>query len=171
MNIRLRHMASGLVALVAAATFSSLAVAADAGGIAIVDAWARPSAIVGGNGAGYFTVENQGEEADTLLKVEADVSKSVELHTMTMDGMVMRMRKITSAVVPPHGKLVFAPGGNHVMFIGLKAPLKEGDSLPVTLVFEHAGAIETAMSVRKPMPAPERMKPMDGMGAMPGMDR
>lgn len=169
MNIRLHSLAAGFVALVAATALSASAGAADAGGIAIVDAWARPSAIAGGNGAGYFTVENRGEEADNLLRVEADVSKSVELHTMTMEGMVMRMRKIDAAAVPPHGQLVFAPGGNHVMFVGLKAPLKEGDSLPVTLVFEHAGAIEAVMSVRKPMPAPGSMKPMDGMGAMPGM--
>jgi len=127
---------------------------ANAAELSVTDVWARPSAVVGGNGAGYFTVENKGGAADTLLRIEADVSKVAELHSMTMDGMVMKMRKMDSAPVPANGQLVFAPGGNHIMFIGLKAPLKDGDSFPVTFVFEHAGSIKATMKVGQPKAAP-----------------
>lgn len=141
---------------------------ASAGDLTVDNVWARPSGVSGGNGAGYFTVENKGA-ADTLLKVEADVSKTVELHSMSMEGMVMKMRKLDSAPVPANGKLVFAPGGNHLMLIGLKAPLKEGDTFPVTLVFEHAGSIKATMKVQQPKSMPMGGGSM-GSGSMGGMN-
>lgn len=152
MNIGMRRSLLGLSLVAAMAAFSSVGYAEDASGLKVVDVWARPAAVVGGNGAGYFTVENEAAKGDTLLKVEADVSKKVELHSMSMEGMVMKMRKLDNAPVPAHGKLVFERGGNHIMFIGLNAALKQGDSFPVTFVFEHAGSIKTTMTVQDAAP-------------------
>jgi len=124
----------------------------EAAKITVTDAWARAAAIVGGNGAGFFVLENHATEDDELLRVEAGISKAAELHTMTMDGNIMRMRKLDSLPLPANGKSVFAPGGNHVMFIGLKAPLKEGESFPLTLVFKKAGAVAVDVAILKTAP-------------------
>jgi len=120
--------------------------------ITVSDVWSRTAAVVGGNGAGFFVIENHMAEDDLLLRAEADVSNAVELHTMTMNDNIMRMRKIDSVPVPANSTVTFAPGGEHVMFIGLKAPLKEDESFPLTLVFKKAGAITVQVSVLKTAP-------------------
>jgi copper(I)-binding protein len=131
--------------------FPGQALAGELAQVTVADAWARPSA--GANGAGFFVLENKATNDYVLLRAEADVAKSVELHNMVMDGNIMRMRKLASVPLPAGAKLSFAPGGMHVMFIGLTAPLKAGTSFPLTLVFEHAGAITTNVSVQAMPPA------------------
>ena len=91
-------------------------------------------------GAGYLTLRNQGRP-DRLLGAEAAVSKKVELHAMSMDGDVMRMRQVEAVELPAGQSVEFKPGGYHLMFMDLKAPLKAGDSFPMTLRFEKAGAL------------------------------
>lgn len=120
--------------------------------INVHDAWARAAAVTGGNGAGFFVIENHTSADDILLRVEADVSNSVELHTMTMDNNIMRMRKLDTVPVPANSDVTFAPGGDHVMFIGLKAPLKDGEKFPITLVFKKAGEIKTEVQILKNAP-------------------
>lgn len=123
--------------------------------ISVHDAWARPAAVVGGNGAGYFVIENAGDQPDTLLEIKASVSKRVELHSMTMEGTIMKMRRLDSIEVPAKGSVTFKPGGNHVMFIGLAAPLKAADAFPVEFVFSKAGTIKASISVKNPAAAPQ----------------
>jgi copper(I)-binding protein len=116
----------------------------------VQDAWARPTVqgqIVGG---GYFRIDG-GATNDRLLGVSADIAQSVELHTMRMDGDVMRMRQLNSVEVPARQTVEFKPGGMHVMLIGLKTPLKVGNSFPMTLRFEKAGAVSVNVRV---LPAP-----------------
>ncbi len=157
------------ILLTAGAAIATVSRAEEPAKVAITALWARPSIGNSQVGAGYFTVENKGP-ADVLLAVEADVSKTVELHTMTMNGLVMKMRRIENAPVPANGSLVFAPGGNHIMFIGLKKPLTESDSFPVTFVFEKAGRIAATMKVKNPgaaaTPAPPATPSMSGMTGM-----
>ena len=98
-------------------------------------------------GGGYLKVTNAGKEADRLLSVSADVSKSVELHSMSMEGDVMRMRQVDGIDVPAGGSVELKPGGLHIMFIGLKGPLKAGDTFPATLKFAKAGEVKVTVQV------------------------
>jgi copper(I)-binding protein len=104
----------------------------------------------GGTSAAYLTITNSGGTADALVKVESDVANSVELHTMTMANNVMMMSPVDKIDVPANGKAELKPGGFHVMLIGLKHDLKEGDVVKLTLTFQNAGKIEVEAPVRKP---------------------
>jgi len=99
-------------------------------------------------GGGYLLLENTGKAADRLLSVRADVSASVEMHTMSMDGNVMRMRELDGIDVPAGQRVELKPGGMHIMFMGLKAPLKAGDTFPATLTFQKAGEVKVTVTVK-----------------------
>jgi copper(I)-binding protein len=135
-----------------ALAFSALGVASGAwaqtkGGLEIEHPWARatpPGASVGG---GYATVRNSGDRPDRLIGASSPAADHVELHVMSMDNGVMRMRQVTSFKVPAHGALTLKPGGNHLMFLGLKRPFKQGEKVPVKLKFEKAGTVEVELDV------------------------
>jgi len=116
----------------------------------IADAWARSTVSGQTAGGGYLRIDNKGGGADRLVAVSADVSTTVELHTMTMDGDVMRMREVSAIEVPAGQTIELKPGGFHIMFMGLKAPLKAGSSFPLMLKFEKAGEVKTRMQVAAP---------------------
>jgi copper(I)-binding protein len=84
------------------------------------------------------------------------VSRTVELHEMKMDGDVMRMRQVAAVDVPAGGSVALEPGGLHVMLLGLKAPLKEGDRFPMTLRFEKAGEVKVEVHVEAAGVGPAR---------------
>lgn len=114
--------------------------------IAVADAWARAS--VTETGAAYLTVSNTGTKDDVLLEVRSPAAGKVEIHDMTMEGMVMKMRKLDALPVAAGGRVELAPGGKHIMLIGLAELLTEGMSVPLTLVFESAGEVEVSAPVR-----------------------
>jgi copper(I)-binding protein len=116
----------------------------------VQDAWARPTVQGQTVGGGYFRIHG-GATNDRLLGASADIAQSVELHTMRMDGDVMRMRQLDSVEVPAKQTVEFKPGGMHLMLIGLKTPLKVGNSFPMTLRFEKAGPVSVNVRV---LPAP-----------------
>lgn len=96
--------------------------------------------------AGYFTLVNGGDAPDSLIEVRADVP-AVGLHRSESVDDVMTMTPVDRVEVAPGAEVVFAPGGLHVMFMGLEAPMGEGDMVPATLVFERAGPVEVEFSV------------------------
>lgn len=116
------------------------------GAITIGHPYARATVAGQPTGGGFLTLENAGAD-DRLLKVSADVSGSVELHSMQMDGDVMRMREVDAIALPSGKAVVLKPGGLHIMFIGLKAPLKQGDHFPLKLTFEKAGEVSVQVNV------------------------
>ncbi|MCF8483355.1 MAG: copper chaperone PCu(A)C [Rhodospirillum sp.] len=118
---------------------------AQAGDITVTEAWARASAGMAKAGGGFLTLSNTGSTDDRLVAAKSDVSTITELHTHIREGDVMRMRPVEAIDVPAGGRVSLQPGGLHVMFIDLKAPLKEGDHFPLTLVFEKSG--ETTVDV------------------------
>ncbi|MFN3933888.1 MAG: copper chaperone PCu(A)C [Parvibaculum sp.] len=118
----------------------------ESGALEVRDAWARASATQ--TSAAYLVIENKTGEADTLLEARSPVAERVEIHDMTMEDMVMRMRRLDALPVGAGESVELAPGGTHIMLIGLFAPLEEGASVPLTLVFEKAGEIETEAPVR-----------------------
>lgn len=135
------------------AGLGALASAADvkAGDIVVSDAWARASATAAmKTGAAFAVLNNQGAEMDRLIAAESPVAERVELHTHMMDGGVMRMRQVAAIEVHPGTPTVLQPGGLHVMFMGLRRPLAEGSSIPLTLVFEKAGRLDLAVDVLAP---------------------
>jgi len=135
----------------ALATLSLAALGAQAhsfklGAIEIGHPYARATAPGQPSGGGYLSLSNAGAN-DRLLSASAEVSKAVELHTMTMEGDVMRMRQVDAIELPAGKKVELKPGGLHIMFIGLKAPLKQGDKFPLKLKFEKAGEVTVEVNV------------------------
>jgi copper(I)-binding protein len=97
-------------------------------------------------GGGFLTLANHGAD-DRLLGGSSPIAAKVELHTMQMDGDVMRMRQVETIALPAGQTVELKPGSYHLMFVGLKAPLKAGDKFPLTLRFEKAGAVEVTVNV------------------------
>ena len=133
-------------AVLALATFAAHAGDAKVGAIAIEHARARATAAGQPIGGGFMTLVNGGA-TDRLVAVSAGVSTSVELHSMTMNGDVMHMRQVDAIELPAGKTVELAPGGYHIMFVGLKAPLKAGASFPMTLTFAKAGAVTVQMQI------------------------
>ena len=104
-----------------------------------------PNAPVGG---GFLTIENTGAEADRLVSASSPAAAQVQIHEMGMEGEVMRMRPLPDGLLLPAGETtVLAPGGYHLMFMGLAGAFVEGETVPVTLVFEHAGTVDVDLPV------------------------
>lgn len=103
------------------------------------------------SGGAYFTLENKGKQGDALISAQSPAAKSVEIHSMSMTAdNVMRMREVSSIELKPQEKIVMQPGdGYHIMLLGLKAPLKAGDKLPLTLTFKKVGKVETSIFVEE----------------------
>lgn len=117
--------------------------------LTIAKAYARATVANQPAGAAYLTIENKGKTADKLTGASSPVAKSVEIHTMTMDGNVMKMREVGQVEIKPSGKLEMKPGdGYHLMLMGLRQPLKAGDTFPMTLTFEKAGKAEVKVLVQ-----------------------
>jgi copper(I)-binding protein len=149
-----------LRAALASAFFSIAAGAAahgaQVGDIAIRHPFATPSIPGTSNGAAYLaSIENKGAVADRLVRASTPAAARVELHTMAVDAQgVMRMREIDGIALAPKAKVTMKPGaGLHMMLIGLKAPLKEDATFPMTLEFERAGKVEVKVIVDRPKPA------------------
>lgn len=115
------------------------------GDLVVESPWARES--VTRTGAVYLAVRNGGDQDDRLIGVASDVADRAELHASVMEDGVMRMRSVEAVEVPAHGEAVLGPGGLHVMLVGLKAPLEEGGSFPLTLTFEDAGEVEVKVTI------------------------
>ena len=117
------------------------------GSITVEHPWARPAAA--GNSAAYFVLENSGA-ADRLIGVSSDVAESVAMHSTTIDAQgVGRMVPVQAVDLPAGAAATFAPGGLHVMLVGLTKPLAEGQEFPLTLTFETAGAVTVEVAVEK----------------------
>ena len=101
--------------------------------------------------AGYLKIQNNGTDDDWLIAATSDLARKTELHSMTMDNGVMRMRRVDSGIkVPAGGMVTLAPGGYHIMLIGLKNPLTAGQAFNVTLEFRHAGRMTITGIAMKP---------------------
>jgi copper(I)-binding protein len=117
--------------------------------IAVTEPWSRETAEGQNAGGAFMTIANTGTAADRLTGGSTPVAGRVEIHTMSMDGGVMRMRQLEEGLeVPAGGEVTLKPGSFHVMLMDLKQPLKAGDKVPLALTFAGAGTIETQLDVR-----------------------
>lgn len=119
-----------------------------AAAITVADAWAPVSPAGVDVGAGYFTLTNGTAADDALITVSTPRAARSEIHEMASDGPVMRMRAVPRLHIAAGQTVTLGPGGLHLMFHGLDQPFAAGESVPVQLTFEHAGVIETTLSVR-----------------------
>jgi periplasmic copper chaperone A len=137
-----------LSALVFAWSGAALAHSYKLGSLEIGHPWARATPPTAPTGGGFLTVTNTGTTPDRLIAVKSAAAETVQVHEMKMEGNVMRMREISGGLeIAPGATVTLAPGGLHIMMMGLKAPLKQGDKVPVTLVFEKAGSIDVELAV------------------------
>ncbi|UCI20988.1 copper chaperone PCu(A)C [Mesorhizobium sp. B2-1-8] len=128
------------------------------GDLEIEHPWSRATPAGAKVAGGYFTILNKGSAADRLLSISSDVSEKAELHQMGVKDGVMTMRPVDGGLeIPAGGKVALAPGGYHLMFIGLKRQPKQGEKFAATLTFEKAGTVSVEFAV-------------EGMGEMGGMD-
>lgn len=117
------------------------------GDVLVSNAWSR--ATPGGvrTGVAYFEITDKGAAGDKLIGAKSDVAERVELHNHIHEDGVMKMRRVDAVEVPAGETVTLNPGGFHLMLMNLKRPLKAGDELKLTLVFEKAGEIEVTASV------------------------
>ncbi len=146
-----------LVSLFALLAFSAAVSAQNyqAGALHVDHPYARATVPGQPSGAAYMTLENRGKDGDRLLAAASPVAQKTEIHTMSMDGNVMKMRQVAGIDLAPAAKVVMKPGdGYHIMLLGLKQQLKAGDTLPLTLTFEKAGKLEVSVPVQEVKQAP-----------------
>lgn len=128
---------------------SSAAMAAD---VAVEGPYARATAPGQPNSAVFMQINNQGEAA-RLVSASSSAAKVVELHTHTQDQGVMRMRQIEAIDLPANSQVELAPGGLHIMLIGLEAPLQDGSQIDMTLEFDDGTSAQLDVPVQMVMPA------------------
>lgn len=151
---------------IALCVLSTAIVAAD---ISVTEPWARATAPSAANGAIFAEIANAGADADALTaaSVAPTIADHVEIHAHTKgeDG-VMRMAPVATVAIPAKSEIALKPGGYHLMLLGLKQPLVEGQKIPVTLTFTKAGSI-TVSAVIGSIAATESPECADGSCCTP----
>ena len=144
---RLSMLAAGLL-------FSAGVLAGAADNVSVQDPYVRlapPNAAATG---AFMVIRNTGDKDVKVIKADNPVSKATELHTHLNEGGVMKMRPVQAIEIKAKGEAVLKPGGLHVMMIDLKAPMKEGDSVPITLTFDDGSSKQVDAKVVKATTAP-----------------
>lgn len=114
--------------------------------VAVTGAWSRATPPGAEVGAVYLTLDSPA--GDRLVSASSPAAARAQVHEMTMDGTVMRMREFPAGLpLPAHQAVTLSPGGLHIMLVGLKAPLKQGDTVALHLVFQSAPAIDVMVPV------------------------
>ena len=136
-------------ALAASLMLSALVPALAHEGVHVEDAYARAATAMSQTGAAFMRLENHSGAEIRLIEARSDAAMRVELHTHLQDANgVMRMVEVKDGfVIPPHGQHMLMRGGDHVMFMGLKAPFVQGEQVPLTLVFDNGEVIELLVPV------------------------
>ena len=120
----------------------------DVGLIHISQPWSRATPKGASAAAGYMTITNKGSEPDRVNCVASDASAQCQIHSMTMEGGVMKMRPVDGGLeIKPGESVTLKPGAYHMMFLSLKHPLEQGGRVKATLKFDHAGTIDVEFPV------------------------
>lgn len=135
------------------------------GSLEIVSPWSRATPKGAPTAIGYMSIKNDGTASDRLIGGSVDFATGFQLHSMVMENGVSKMRELQDVDIAPGQTIAFKPGGSHVMFVGLKHPLAEGDHVKGTLVFEHAGTVQIEYDVQGvgAQSAPQHMGHMNHM--------
>jgi copper(I)-binding protein len=158
--------------LVLGVTLPANAADYDLGSIHISQTWARATPNGASAGAAYMTITNKGTEPDRVSCVASDASAQCEIHTMTMDNGVMKMRPVEGGLeIKPGETVTLKPGGYHVMLVDLKHPLQQGQMVQTELKFDKAGTIKVESpiaAIGAPAPGADAGGGMMQGGAMQG---
>ena len=147
--LSVRSPALTLLALATVCAAPASAQQVKVGDLVLDHAWGRATPGGAKVGGGYLTIENKGATPDKLVGGSTPVAGKVEVHEMTMTNGVMKMRSVKDGLsIPPGKSVTLAPGGYHIMMMELKAPLKKGDKVPVTLAFEKAGEVKVTLDIQ-----------------------
>jgi copper(I)-binding protein len=120
----------------------------DVGSIHISDPWARATPKGAVAGAGYMTIANRGTTPDRVSCVSSDASAQCQIHTVTMENGVMKMRPVEGGLeIKPGETVALKPGSLHMMLVDLKHPLDQGQTVKATLKFDHAGTIDVEFPI------------------------
>lgn len=117
-------------------------------------AWTRPAA-QGQTGAGFMTLKNPDGKPDALVAVSSPMARVVQIHQSSMGGGMASMKEVTRVSLPAGGAVTFAPGGYHLMFVGLTKPVKIGDTAPATLIFASGAKVNVSFVAGLAPPAAE----------------
>ena len=148
-----KYIRGGLAAAFALAALPLAAAGAraadyDVGSIHITQPWTRATPKGASSGAGYLTVTNSGTAPDRLSCAGTDVAAQCQIHTMSMENGVMKMRPVEGGLeIKPGETVTLKPGSDHMMFVKLKHPLQTGNAVEATLQFEKAGTVKIEMPV------------------------
>ncbi len=136
-----------------AALALTLGLAAGAAGaqVTVADAWVRGT-VTGQKATGVF-MQLKSASDTALVAAASPVAGVVEIHEMKMDGGVMKMSAIKGLAVPAGKTTELKPGGYHVMLMDLKQPLKEGETVPLTLTFEDKAGKKQSLEIKAPVRA------------------
>ena len=119
-----------------------------AGSLDIADLWSRATPKGSSVAAGYMKIKNTGSTSDRLVSGSSEVAAKFEVHEMTMENGIAKMRPVKGGLeIKPGDTVELKPGSFHVMFVDLKAPLTAGDRIKATLVFEKAGTVNVEYDV------------------------
>lgn len=130
-----------------------------ASSVSVIGHYARAVPSGQPNSAAFMTLENSGAEDRALIDARSSVSKFVELHTHKKEGGMMRMRRVDQIVIKAGSETVLKPGGLHVMFIGLKKQLTQGDKVDLELIFDDGSRVQLKLPV-KMVAGMQHKKPM-----------
>ena len=147
-GVRFRYAIAFTAVLCGLAGLAGAEPTASIGAVAIRDAWARASMAQTGTSAVYMTIEPSGEQGDRLVAVTSPDAARAELHTSIVEDGVAKMRPLAAIEIAPGEPTVLEPGGPHVMLVGLGKKLVEGDTLPLSLTFEHADTIALQVPIK-----------------------
>lgn len=118
------------------------------GDIVVDTPWSRATPGGAKVAGGYVTLRNEGDTADRLIGGSSEIAERFEVHSMEMVDGVARMAPVEGGLeIPPGETVALAPGGYHIMFMGLERPLAEGEGFEGTLVFERAGEVPVTFAV------------------------
>lgn len=136
-----------LAALLLGLAIPMAPVEAQTSAVEVTGAWSR--ATPGGvrTGVAYMEITSKGSTGDRLVAARSDAAARVELHDHIHEDGVMKMRSVEAIEIPAGSTVKLAPGGLHLMLMELKQPLKAGEELDLTLVFDKAGEVQVTASV------------------------
>ncbi len=112
------------------------------GEIIIKDPWIRAVPLSSKNTALFMTIVNKSDKQDSLISVKTDIAKMVMIHKTVEENGIMKMKHVDSLSIPPYSEVKLKPGGLHIMIMGLKRPIKEGENVKINLFFKNSGNIE-----------------------------
>lgn len=130
-------------------SWAASTIAAQAAGASATGVWARATPGAATTGAIYLTLENTGSDPDRLLGATTPVAASVQFHSNMNDNGVMKMEMMDGIDVPPGATVVLKPSNTHLMLPSIAHPLKEGETFPLRLQFQKAGAVTVDVHVGK----------------------